>query len=292
MASGSYGQPFPASATYSTAPLALHSRQRVTHDPTLLGMGLLVGLLPSGLFALIAVPALVVGGTPSLTDPTTATPSGIALAVAGWLSSVLTIALSGGIVAAVSSEADGKPVTVGGALTLAARRWRELGAWAVLRTVLGLAGVALEKLGLGGRILETIASIGFAIATIFALPAIVVSGAMPGEAIMTSSRMVRGTFGLTMRTNLRVLTPWLLVAFLSATVAIVGLAVMARFESDVPTWSAAGAILAALGTVGFFVACGLQTAVSACVNTLIYRHGIGLPTPGVDPWSLPVRKDV
>ena len=92
-------------------------------------------------------------------------------------------------------------------------------------------------------------------------------------------------------TNLRVLTPWLMVALAAMIVGVLGLVLQIRFAGDVPTWSAAGAILAAVGTVGFFIACGLQTAVSACVNTLIYRHGIGLPTPGVDAWSLPERRD-
>jgi hypothetical protein len=112
---------------------------------------------------------------------------------------------------------------------------------------------------------------------------------VPALVIGASSRMVKDTFGFTVRTNLRVLTPWLLVALLSLLVAIIGAVLAARFATDVPTWSAAGVVLAVLGGLGFFVACGFQTAVSACVNTLIYRHGLGLPTLGIDQWSLPRR---
>jgi hypothetical protein len=242
-------------------------------------MALLVGLLPALLFGAIAVPALLLGETPSLVEPKEHLSTSIALGIAAWASAVLTLALSGGIVAAVSAEADGSPVTVGGAMRVVARRWRELLAWAVLRTVLSVVSIALDRLGVLGRIIETIASIGFAIATIFVLPAIVISGAMPGEAIITSGRMVK--------TNLRVLTPWLLVGLLSLFVMIIGTVTATRFATDVPTWSAAGAILAVLGLFGFFIACGFQTAASAALNTLIYRHGIGLPVPGVDQWSLP-----
>jgi hypothetical protein len=174
-------------------------------------------------------------------------------------------------------------------MRVVATRWRELLAWAVLRTVLSLLSELLDRFGLIGRIIDLVASIGFAIATVFVLPVIVISGAMPGEAILTSSRLVKDTFGFTMRTNIRVLTPWLLVALLALLVSIIGVVVAVRFATDVPTWSAAGAILAVVGMLGFFIACGFQTAVSACVNTLIYRHGIGLPTPGVDQWSLPRR---
>jgi hypothetical protein len=289
MTSGSVGHPFGGTAPYRTAPLALHCRERVVKDPTLCGMAMLVGLLPAVLFGAIAIPALLLGEVPSLVAPKASLATSIALAVAGWTSAVLTLALSGGIVAAISAEADGQPIGVGGAMRAVGRRWRELLAWAVLRTVLSLVSEALDRLGWAGVIIEMVASIGFAIATIFVLPAIVVTGSMPGEAILTSTRMVKDTFGFTVRTNIRVLTPWLLVGLLSLFVAIIGAVVAVRFAPDVPTWSAAGVIVAVLGTLGFFIACGFQTAVSACVNTLIYRHGIGLPTPGVDYWSLPRR---
>jgi hypothetical protein len=285
--SGAWGQPLRGNAPYHAAPLALHCRERVLKDPTLCGMALLVGLLPALLFGAIAVPALLLGETPSLVEPKEHLSTSIALGIAAWTSAVLTLALSGGIVAAVSAAADGRPVTVGGAMRVVAVRWRELLAWAALRTVLSLVSIALDRFGVVGRIIETIASIGFAIATIFVLPAIVISGAMPGEAILTSGRIVKNTFGFTVKTNLRVLTPWLLVGLLSLFVMIIGTVTAVRFATDVPTWSAAGAILAVLGLFGFFIACGFQTAVTAAVNTLIYRHGIGLPVPGVDQWSLP-----
>jgi hypothetical protein len=290
MTSGSRGRPF-STAPFHAAPLALHCRERVVKDPTLFGMALLVGLLPAFLFGVIAVPALLLGDVPSLVEPRDHLSTSIALGAASWLSAVLTLVLSGGIVAAISAEADGRPVTVGGAMRVVASRWQELLWWAVVRTVLSLISMALDRLGWAGRIIETVASIGFAIATIFVLPAIVISGAMPGEAILTSGRMVKQTFGFTIKTNLRVLTPWLLVALLSMFLAMIGVVVAVRFATEVPTWSAAGSILAVVGLLGFFIACGLQTAVSACVNTLIYRHGIGLPVPGVDQWSLPHRRD-
>jgi hypothetical protein len=252
-------------------------------------MAMLVGLMPAFLFGAIAVLALLLGNAPSLVDPEESLSTDVALAVAGWLSAILTLALSGGIVAAISAEADGQPVTIGGAMRVVGRRWRELLAWAALRTVVSLLSELLDRFGLIGRIIDLVASIGFAIATIFVLPVIVISGATPGEAILTSSRMVKDTFGFTVRTNVRVLTPWLLVALLAFFVALIGFVVAVRFANDVPTWSAAGGILAAVGMLGVFVACGFQTAVSACVNTLVYRHGIGLPTPGVDQWSLPRR---
>ena len=293
MTSGTYdhhGDRVRRTVPYSAAPLALHCRELVTKDPTVCGLALLVGLLPAVLFGAIAVPALLVGDLPAPADPQDHLSTSIALAVAGWLSAVLTLTLSGAIVAAISAEADGRPVTVGGAMRVVASRWQALLWWAVLRSVLSLVSMALDRLGWVGRLVETIASIGFAIATIFVLPAIVISGAMPGEAILTSGRMVKDTFGFTVKTNLRVLTPWLLVGILSLFVALLGAVVAVRFATEVPTWSAAGVIVAVLGLLCFFVACGFQTAVSACVNTLIYRHGIGLPVPGVDPWSLPGRR--
>jgi|tagenome__1003787_1003787.scaffolds.fasta_scaffold20968016_3 hypothetical protein len=291
MTSGAYGgQPFGSTAPYTSAPLALYCRERVVKDPTLCGLALLVGLLPALLFGAIAAPALLLGATPSLTDPKDHLSTTVALVVAGILSGVLTLALSGGIVAAVSADADRQPVTVGGAMRVVARRWRPLLGWAVMRTVLSLATELLDRFGMLGRIVDMIGSIAFALATIFVLPAIVISGAMPGEAILTSSRMVKDTFGFTLTSHIRVLTPWLLVALISLILAIIGAVLAARYAVDVPTWSAAGVILTMVGTLGFFIACGFQTAVSASLNTLIYRHGIGLPTPGVDEWSLPRRR--
>jgi hypothetical protein len=289
LTSGSLGQPFGSTAPYTTAPLALHCRERVVKDPTLCGLALLVGLLPALLFGAIAVPALLLGETPSLLDPKDHLSTSIALVAAGILSGVLTLALSGAVVAAVAADADGRPATVGAALRVVARRWRPLLAWAVLRAVLSLASELLDRFGLIGRIIDLVGSVAFALATIFVLPAIVISGAMPGEAILTSSRMVKDTFGFTLSSHIRVLTPWLLVALMSLIVAIIGAVLAARFAVDVPTWSAAGVLLTVVGMLGFFIACGFQTAVSASLNTLIYRHGIGLPTPGVDEWSLPRR---
>src|SRR5690349_2586695 len=143
MTSGSLGQPFGRTVPYHSAPLALHCRERVVKDPTLCAMALLVGLLPALLFGAIAVPALVIGEVPSFATPKDSLATSIAVAVAGWMSAVLTLALSGGIVAAISAEADGEPVTVGGAMRVVGRRWRELLSWAVLRTLLSLVSEAL-----------------------------------------------------------------------------------------------------------------------------------------------------
>lgn len=258
----------------------------VVADASMVGVIFVGALFSAAVFAAIAVPVWLWTRTSLVLDLTH--PSTLLLfAVAGWASTFVSLVFSGAVVAAGVARLDGHPISTRQALAVAASRWRQLAAWSAVTQVVALFEGLLRRFGLAGLIARIVADVAWAVATMLALPIIVVEGKMPFDAIRESATLVKSRLGLTVRSKVRFYLPWMIVSFLAAMLVISGVVVFLVYRHDTPSWAAAGLILAGVGALALFSAGSVQNAANAYLNLLLYRHALGQPVVGVDTRDLP-----
>ncbi|MBO9520204.1 MAG: DUF2510 domain-containing protein [Nocardioidaceae bacterium] len=195
--------------------------------------------------------------------------------------------VSGAVVAAAVLRAEGRPATVRDALGVAWSRRRQLLAWALLSTVVGVVVRVLERMGIGGIIAGLTLDVGWAFATVFATPVIMVEGTMPLETVRRSAGLLRRQFTVTLVSGLGLALPWMALAFASVPLALVG-GGMVALGSGVTI--VAGALLLVAGVIGLCLVGAVSSALSAYLEANLYRYAVGLPVPGVDQhWLPPLR---
>jgi hypothetical protein len=174
------------------------------------------------------------------------------------------------------------------ALRIAWGRRRELLAWALLSTLLGALIRMLERFGLGGMLAVLTLDLGWALATVFATPVIIVEGTMPAATLRRSAGLVRRHFTVTLISNVTAAIPWILLGMGSATLAVAG-GFMVAFTSGVIA-TTVGALLLVVGAASFGFVAAVSSALGAYLETFLYRYAVGLPVPGVDRrWLPPLR---
>lgn len=231
--------------------------------------------------AAIAVPAVVWGHV----DSTSWYGGGIVgvlvtAATLGATTFVLQL-VTGAIVAAAVLRAEGEKPTVRRALAVAWTRRRQILAWAAVSTVVGVVVSSLQRLGIGGVLAALTANVGWGVATVFAMPVVIVEGTMPVATVRRSAQILKDNFGATLFGNLRLALPWLAATYLSGCLAIAGAVAW------VVGASALGAIAAAVGVVGIIFCTVVSSALTTYLQTYLYRYAAGLPVPGIDPRLLP-----
>jgi hypothetical protein len=277
--------PAPRRNTTSTQ-LVAKTYAMVLADPTMVGLVALSALASGLAFASIALPAWLFGHV--AVDALAPTATGFLLyGAAAWASAFVGILGSGTVVAAGLASLDGRTLTVREAFGVAWSRRRQLVAWALVATLFSLLERVFERFGLAGTVLRLATDVAWALATMLTLPVILDQGAMPMEAVKVSARLVKERLGLTVRTAIRFYVPWVVVTIVCVMVTAGGVFAFVYYRHDVPSWSAAGLIVAVLGVLGLFGAIAVQTAAGAFLDTILYRHAMGLPVPGVDPGQLP-----
>jgi hypothetical protein len=196
--------------------------------------------------------------------------------------------VSGAVVAAAILRAEGRSATAGEALRIAWGRRRQLLAWALLSTVVGAAIRMLERMGAGGVVAALTLNVGWAFATVFATPVIMVEGTMPLETVRRSAGLLRRQFAVTLISGVTLAVPWILLAGGSVTLGIAGAITLGFTGGLVATIT--GALLLGAGAVGFCFFVGVSSALSAYLETYLYRYAVGQPVPGVDVhWLPPLR---
>jgi hypothetical protein len=214
--------------------------------------------------------------------------SGLAFALVGAASagaaSFVFQLVSGAVVGAAILRAEGRRVTVREALRMAWARKRQLLAWAAVSTVVGAVTRVLERFGIGGILAALSLNVGWAVATVFATPVIMVEGTMPLATIRRSSSLVRGRFSVLLVSGVTAALPWMLLMIAAVPLSLVAVGFLI-FGSGLT--SVLGGVLLALCVLG--VACGLavSASVSAYLEANLYRYAVGQPVPGVDQHPLP-----
>lgn len=194
----------------------------------------MVGLLLAGGFAAAAVLALVMYPAwpfghiaPSVSGGGLA---GLLVLTGGlWASSLVIRFVTGAVVGAAVIRADGRSPSVRAALAVAwSRRW-QLAAWALVSAVIAVLLCKLQRFGIAGVAARFVAGIGWAAATMFAVPLVISEGTMPPSTLRRSATIVRQNLGVAVRSQVRLAAPWIageiaamLVVFAGFIVLIVG----------------------------------------------------------------------
>lgn len=209
-------------------------------------------------------------------------------AAAMWAASFVFVLVSGAVVAAAQIRADGGRPTLRQAMAVAWSRRGPLAAWAATATIVGLLMNLLERFGVAGLAIRFLTGIGWAVATIFAVPLLISEGTMPLATVRRSARMVRDTFGPTVRSNVRMALPWIVAQVVAVLVAVSGgVCLVVGVQEHHLTLALVGALLAAVFGVAFFFTAAVSQALTAYLNTMLYRYATGQPIPGIDPGQLP-----
>jgi hypothetical protein len=244
------------------------------------------GVVSAAVAALIVVPAMHWGHV----TPGFSVSAGWGVVVAGaalGASSFVTQLVTGAVVAAALLRAEGQPVDVRRAMAIAWGRRRQLLAWAAVSTVVGAVTRFLDRFGIGGVVAALTVNLGWAVATVFAVPTLIVEGTMPVATIRRSAGLVKRHFAVTLVSNVTLALPWMAAVMVCLTLGIAGavtLALGAGAGSLV-----VGALLLAVGAVGFCFCCTVAAALSSYLEALLYRYANGQPIPGIDPYWLPPR---
>ena len=241
---------------------------------TVVLMGILV---PAWAFAHIT-PDLLHGGVIGL----------LVYAAALWASAFVSVLTAGVVVAAAQIRCEGGSPDVRKALGMAWSRRGPLAAWAALSTVIAMVMMILERTGVAGVIVRVLAGLTWAATTIFAVPILIAEGTGPVETAKRSGHVVRTQIGAVVRSNVRLAVPWIAAMCLTGFVTLGGIVAFAIgvSESEVLT-AVAGGVVMSLAGVGFFFCAATSSALSAYLDTLLYRYATGQPVPDIDPRDVP-----
>jgi hypothetical protein len=269
-----------------SALLVSRSYQLVVADPTMLGVVFVGGLASTLVFAAVAVPVWMMSHV-AMTVSTASLSTYLVYALAGWASAFVGLVFSGAVVAAGIARLDGHPISTTQALAVAARRWRQLAAWALMTTAVSILESLTRRFGIAGAIARLVTDVAWSLATMLVLPVILVEGKMPIAAIRESASLVKDQLGITVRTKIRFYLPWVVAGMVSALLTIGGIVVFLTYRHETPSWAVAGLLIAIIGVLLFFGSVSVQNAANAYLNLLLYRHALGQPIPDVDARDLP-----
>jgi hypothetical protein len=124
------------------------------------------------------------------------------------------------------------------------------------------------------------------VATVFAVPTLIVEGTMPVATIRRSAGLLKRHFAVTLVSNVTLAVPWMVALFGSLFLGIAGAFTLALGAGVASL--AAGILLLAVGAVGFCFCCTV-VALSSYLEVLLYRYANAQPIPGIDPYWLPPR---
>ena len=192
--------------------------------------------------------------------------------------------LAGVVVGAAIARAEGRPTSARESLGIAWRRRRQLLAWALVSSVIGMVARALERFGVGGLLTALTVDVGWAFATVFATPVIMTEGTMPRATVRRSVSLLRGRFTVVLLSSIGASLPWVVVLWFALSIGLVATVTAVLASGAVALAAAAVAVLCAL-VLG--AALAMSSAVGATLQANLYRYAMGLPVPGVDRHLLP-----
>jgi hypothetical protein len=252
----------------------------------MIGLLLVGGLATAAAVALVMVPAALLGAFTFTGGPAGLWPSVVATAVAVWAATSVMVLVSGTVVAAAMIRADGGVPTAGAALAVAWYRRRPLAAWAIFSAIIGMLASLLDRFGIAGVLARFAVALGWAAATMFAVPLVISQGTMPAATLRASAGLVRANFGTVARSQIRLAAPWTVAGIGAVLEALIGSIVLMVSGGHAPG-VLVGAAMAALGALGFFFVAMTGAGLAAYLDTILFRYATGQSVPGIDPSFLP-----
>jgi len=203
------------------------------------------------------------------------------LALAGLGATIVSVFFQVALVIGANHRADGDEPTTRECLREAWTFRGKILAWSVVAATVGFVlQVIHDKLGFLGPLLNFFGGLAWSIATFVVVPVLVTEDVGPVTAIKRSGRVLRDTWGTSLRTALRggvlAFGFWLVPLF------TLGIGVCMFFTGDGGV-RVLGVGLAVVSGLALVVVGSLVGAVGTYARALIYRYAVGLPTPGIEP---------
>jgi hypothetical protein len=171
------------------------------------------------------------------------------------------------IAAAASAALDGRHLSVGEALAVPLRKLPTVALWSLIAAVVGfLLEQAASRLPLGGSIAARLVGLGWALASLFAIPIIALEDCSAPEALKRSSHIVKKRWGEGIGGSL-IIGAWTAIAVLVAIVVFVVVAAVAT--NDVPAVRDAVIVL---GVLVLAAIVALQLVVRQTFAVALYRY--------------------
>ena len=202
------------------------------------------------------------------------------LALAGLGATIVSVFFQVALVIGANHRADGGEPTTRGCLQEAWKFRGKILAWSVVTTTVGLVLQLIhDKLGFLGSLLNFFGGLAWSIATFVVVPVLVTEDVGPITAIKRSGRVLRDTWGTSLRTALR----GGVLAFGFWLVPSIALCIGVGMIFAGPALLVPGIALAVVAGLALIVVFSLIGAVGTYARALIYRYAVGLPTPGIEP---------
>jgi hypothetical protein len=200
-----------------------------------------------------------------------------------FVTSFVTIFFNAALLGAADLKFRGEPTGVSAGLKVAISRLPQILAWTVVSAVIGTVLRAIEeRVGIVGRIMIAFAGAAWAIASYFAIPAIVVDGVGPIEALRRTVRTIKATWG----EGLVVAIGFGFIGFLISMLAALLIVGGACAGVVTGSWALGGAILLA-GIVLLLAWAVVATTLRSIVQMALYRYAVnGAVSGGFEQHSL------
>jgi hypothetical protein len=170
------------------------------------------------------------------------------------------------IAAAASAALEGRHLSVGQALAVPMRKLPTVALWSLIAAVVGfLLEQAASRLPLGGSIAARLVGLGWALASLFAIPIIALEDCSAPEALKRSSQIVKKRWGEGIGGSL-IIGAWTAIAVLLAIVVFV---VAALATNDVPAVRDAVIVL---GVLVLAAIVAVQLVVRQTFAVALYRY--------------------
>jgi Family of unknown function (DUF6159) len=255
-------------------------------DKWIIGLLLVGGLAMAAAIALVMVPAELLDAYTFRGGPAGLWSSVIATACLVWIVTPVMVLVSGTVVAAATIRADGGIPTARAALAVVWSRRRPLAAWALVAAIFGTLAALLDRLGIAGVLARFAVVLGWAVATMFAVPLVMSQGTMPAATVRTSARLVGANFGTVARSQIRLASPWTVAAIGAVLEAMIGFIVLVGSVGHL-SGQLVGAALTGMGALGFIFFVVTSAGLGAYLDTILFRYATGQPLVGIDPSYLP-----
>lgn len=178
------------------------------------------------------------------------------------------------IVAAASAALDGRQMPVGEALEVAASRIGQIALWALIATLLGVViEQIVSRLPFGGSIAARLVGFAWALASIFAIPALVLEDRPATQCLQRSAQLVKQRWGEGIAGNV-IVTAWMAVLTIPLTIVFV-VALAVSFEH-----TAALVAVIAVGALTLLALAALGSVVRQTFAVALYRYATTDAPPG------------
>ncbi len=207
-----------------------------------------------------------------------------------FATSFVVIFFNAALIAAANERFQGRPTGIGVGIGVATKRLPQILGWTLVATTINLVLRAIEeRVGLVGRIIIALLGVGWAIATYFAVSAVVLEGVGPIGAIKRSGQTIRRTWGesLVIATGFGV--AGILVTVLGIGLVVGGVFAIASSATAGALGTTAGIILVAAGIIVFVGWAILAGTLRGITQTALFRFATdGTVVPGFDQQDLQV----